>query len=168
LWSGKKTGSGESHVFPIVLIAFPMRFIRSEKNPLYLRQRPELTLPWGQVNTSYKDRFLVLNHDVLEYYEDVATYIQGNTGTNLVSKVKGSLYVRCLQVSPSAQDGVNKSSDGYHFTLTYQESGFSPKIIEFACMDEEGRDKWVQKIREANAAVCIHSHFYIHTIYKSH
>jgi hypothetical protein len=33
----------ESHLFPIVLIAFPMRFIRSEKNPLYLRKRPELT-----------------------------------------------------------------------------------------------------------------------------
>jgi hypothetical protein len=133
----------------------------SDGRPLVMKGKIErcgLVKKRGQVNTSYKDRFLVLNHDVLEYYEDVASYIQGNTGTNLVSKAKGSLFARCLQVSPGAQDGVNKSSDGYHFTLTYQESGFSPKIIEFACMDEEGRDKWVQKIREANAAVCIHSH----------
>jgi hypothetical protein len=50
----------ESHLFPIVLIAFPMRFIRSEKNPLYLRKRPELILPWARLQISRRRQLIVV------------------------------------------------------------------------------------------------------------
>ena len=66
-----------------------------------------------------------------------------------VSKFKGTLSTRHLEVSPGTQNGVNQSRDGYHFTI---ESTFDAKIIECACTDKETRDKWVQKIREASAA----------------
>jgi len=107
-----------------------------------------------QVNTSYQERFFVLNHDVLEYYDDCSVYLQSQMervgSKSKVSKFKGTLSTRDLKVSPGTQNGVNQSRDGYHFTI---ESKFDAKIIECACTDKETRDKWVQKIREASAAV---------------
>ena len=118
-------------------------------------QRCGLVKKRGQINTSYQERFFVLNHDVLEYYDDCSVYLQSQmervgSKSKGSSKFKGTLSTRHLEVSPGRQNGVNQSRDGYHFTI---ENKFDAKIIECACSDKETRDKWVQKIREASAAV---------------
>ncbi len=100
----------------------------------------------GRFNTSYKERFFVLTTDVLYYYDDIQVYL-ANMSERLGTKMKVSLSTRHLKVCPGTQTGVDNSSDGYHFTI---ESTFDSKVFECACIDREGRDMWVQKIREAS------------------
>ena len=60
---------------------------------------------------------------------------------------KGALLTKHLKVSSGTRNGVDKSNDGYHFTV---ECTLSDKKIECACADEEGRNMWVRKIHEAS------------------
>jgi hypothetical protein len=137
----------------------------------------------GQINPSYKERFFVLDNDVLEYYDDVHGYLEddklrlagrdvnrgsmkgadkrGSFNSSLNFELtqqnfsfrqpkghgKGALLTKHLQVSRGTPSGVDKSNDGYHFTV---ECTLSNKKIECACADEEGRNMWVRKIHEAS------------------
>jgi hypothetical protein len=118
----------------------------------------------GQYNSSYKDRFLVLNKDGIEYFEDVQAYIASQIQRAGTKLHKGSLSIRTLKVSSGTPNGVDKSCDGYHFTI---ESTVGAKAIECACMDEQGRNMWVRKIQEAMEASkqqVVHVSTFTHTL----
>jgi hypothetical protein len=156
----------------------------------------------GQINTCYKERFFVLDNDVLEYYDDVHGYLEderlrlagrdvnrvnirssdrrGSYNSSLNFELthqnlsfrqtkghgKGALLTKLLKVSSGTPNGMDKSNDGYHFTVTCTSSD---KKIECACADEEGRNMWVRKIHEASQLseevvyVCTFKHTYSYT-----
>jgi hypothetical protein len=102
----------------------------------------------GQFNTSYKVRFFVLKHDVLEYYEDKKAYLTKKRGG-----LRGSISTKNITVTPGTPGGVLVSNNGYHFTVGTQAPGHrfhidDGKIMECACESERERDKWVHKLQQ--------------------
>ena len=109
----------------------------------------------GQVNKAYKERVFTLDKDSLEYYawspaDDSSTSADNHAYFNRmhdISSMKGCLSTRDLKVTPATTDGVESSSDGYHFSIEVISSG---KIIECACENAIFRDTWVSQIQEAH------------------
>jgi hypothetical protein len=101
----------------------------------------------GQFNTVFQTCFLVLSNAMLECYEDEQTY-----GVAKESGLKRSIPTKNLSVTPATPSGVDKSNEGYHFTIKCTSN--DKVVIECACTDAEVRAVWVQKIE-----ACYQQHF---------
>ena len=93
----------------------------------------------GQFNTAYQTCFLVLNNAMLECYEDEQTYCVAKE-----SGLKRSIPTKNLIVTPATPSGVDRSNEGYHFTIKCTSN--DKIVIECASTDAEVRAMWVQKI----------------------
>jgi hypothetical protein len=99
----------------------------------------------GQFNRAYRERFFVLKDEVLEYFEDRKAYLTQNRGDLVLSRharLKGLISTKNIKVTPATPEGVQKSNDGYHFTMT-TEAG---RKMECACENAAERDLWVHML----------------------
>jgi hypothetical protein len=88
----------------------------------------------------YEERYLVLTSKSLDYYMNRKAYLDKPKGR----APEGSIAIQTLKVTPASPNGIDKSSDGYLFTI---ESTSTGEVLEFACEDAVGRNAWVHNIQ---------------------